>query len=443
MENANTRFRERVYKSKSFSGVHVNRVLLISPNYSKFRKDTDYLFPNLGLCSLKTESKINDISILDAVIENLTIEDTIKRIKAIDPTITGFYTTYLNLPYALDIAHQLKLKNPEIINIVGGPGAKSLETLINNKNIDCVDYVISGDGEGVLEEIFSEGKIPETTKYLERKINLDGLSFPRRDNSHLEKSLLHNSINGIWNKRMTNFYTSKGCSWGNCIFCSVDKAIRKRPLNQIKKELEYLEYFKVEHLYIGDDNFLADIGHTMDFCNVIKKFNYSWHVQLGVLDLIKNKNKSLNLLRLMKDSGCNCVAIGFESGDSRILKILNKGFSIEESKKAIKLVSQVKIPLQVLLMYNNPTETESSLDSTYQFLNDVLKETEVKRVSIGEFANIPGTIAWFKNIERGNISNSTKKEFEEKIKELCSKHSVIPFFCRYEFNLNKILSHIH
>jgi len=247
----------------------LNNFVLVSLNHDENpinRKATLFL-PNLGIDSIYTNLKIKfsrlKLNVVDGFLNNFNTKQIFEKILELNPEAVGFSTTHVNLEDALQISRLLKKINSNIIIIIGGPGSKSLRFKTKGGTIDSIDYCIEGDGEKILEEIVRNGKNQLKTVYIRSIIkNLDSLEFPSRECFDIEEYIkINTAINSKIStdkERALNIYTSKGCDWAKCTYCTISKNYRVRNPEKIKLELDYLvKIFRINKVFIVDDNFFT------------------------------------------------------------------------------------------------------------------------------------------------------------------------------------------
>ena len=71
---------------------------------------------------------------------------------------------------------------------------------------------------------------------------------------------------------------------------------------------------------------------------------------------------------LLSDAGCIAVSGGLEVASNRLLKLINKGVSIEQARQVFSHFRQSGIMVHAYLMYGFPTET---LEETLEALDTV------------------------------------------------------------------------
>lgn len=418
-------------------------VVLINLNYydNPIKRKVNLLFlPNLGIDSIYTHlnckyPKLN-LHVIDSALNNFDNNQTKEEILNLDPEIVGFSTSYVNIKDALSISKELKKENPSIITVLGGPGAKSLIVLRKKQDTKSLDYCIVGDGEKAFEEVIKNGKNQLRTVYIKNTItDLDSLEFPKRECFDTEKYIKINK-EMIKRGRMLNIYTSKGCDWGKCVYCTVNEQYRTRNPHKIKEEIKYLlEKFSITELLIVDDNFFSEkyINKIYQITNVLGAYpGLKWIIETRFADFSKDIYLSKKVLERMKQNGCAEIAWGMESGDDKILKNLRKGVNTKDIETVLRLTTEAGIPSELFIMYNSPGESKKSLDTTLSFLRRIFHKYNIVLMRVSEYVNIPGSIGWKLGLRKGGIPSNYIKVFEEELTQICSENNIIVNYFKYE-----------
>ena len=72
----------------------------------------------------------------------------------------------------------------------------------------------------------------------------------------------------------------------------------------------------------------------------------------------------------MKDSGCEFITLGIESGNNGILEKIRKGITIEEVLRACAIIKKHNIGLGAFFMVGFPWETEETLKDTLNVIKE-------------------------------------------------------------------------
>ncbi len=127
-----------------------------------------------------------------------------------------------------------------------------------------------------------------------------------------------------------------GCSNNNCTFCTMfaDKKFRKRPLEEVFKDIEelYSLYPYAQSIFLTDGNVMV-LG-TNYLLQVIKKIKETFPAIKNIAlysELNDLRRKKLDDLKALKEAGLDKAYVGLESGDSEVLKNIQKDMSPEQA----------------------------------------------------------------------------------------------------------------
>jgi len=190
-------------------------------------------------------------------------------------------------------------------------------------------------------------------------------------------------------KREGAIITGRGCPY-SCSFCASKKMhggkVRFNSARDVIKEFLYLrDEFGVEMVNVFDDTFILDKRRLYEICHGLKDSGLQWFCNTRV-DCIDRE-----LLLEMKAAGCLSVAVGFESGSPRLLKLMNKKATIEQARECVKVVSSTGLMINGQLICGFPTETDEDVELTEKFIKD---NPEVDTFGLHMFQPFPGTDVW-------------------------------------------------
>lgn len=374
------------------------KVVLVNPNtptypeylcaYANFKTCYEASLP-LGLLYIAAVLEKNGISveIIDNHLLGLSTEELVSEIRYRQPTIVGFSIMTFTYPEARRNMRRLKGEMPEVCIAVGGPHATLFpEELINER---FIDLVVRGEGEytflefaqalndkgamrqKMLKEIkgvtFKDGKRVIHNEDKDFLRDLDQLPFPARHLVNMDKYprkafYLPNLY------PVDEVYSSRGCPFV-CAFCSSKiiwkRNYRFRSAQNVADEIEYLiEKYGSKGIRFRDDNFTVNKGRVIELCREIKKrkLDFEWMCESRV-DLV-----SEDLLKEMVSVGCRGMWFGFESGSQKVLDYLNKGFTLSDAEKAVKICKKFGLTIGGTFMLGLPNETKEDVRKTLGFM---------------------------------------------------------------------------
>jgi radical SAM superfamily enzyme YgiQ (UPF0313 family) len=127
-----------------------------------------------------------------------------------------------------------------------------------------------------------------------------------------------------------------------------------------------------------------------EIAELMRDYNFTWE------SFARADHLTSDMLRKMKESGCEKLRFGVESGDDRILESYEKGVSTKQIKEVFDNCRKLGIKTIAYLCLGTPAENEESFQKTLSFM----KEIKPTFVTPALFRPFPGT----------TMSETVKKE---------------------------------
>jgi radical SAM superfamily enzyme YgiQ (UPF0313 family) len=281
---------------------------------------------------------------------------------------------------AYEIARKFKEKGKKII--MGGFHA----TLNHEEVLEHVDSVLIGEAENIWKDIikdFEDGNLKKIYK-AEQRPKLDGLSPDRsiyKGKEYLKLGLIE---------------AGRGCYF-SCNFCSVTNFYKHsytaRPVEDIIKEVKELNY---RYYFFVNDNICADFDYAKKLFKALIPLKIKWISQASI-----NISKDKELLRLMKESGCIGVLIGFESLSKSSLEDMGKPAinKISTYEKAIDDIYEYGIGIYATFVFGYTEKDEYYFEKTYEFA----RRNKFLLVAFNHLVPFPGTPLYKKLEKEGRL----------------------------------------
>lgn len=141
-----------------------------------------------------------------------------------------------------------------------------------------------------------------------------------------------------------------------------------RSAKNVVDEIEHLlNDYGMEALVFSDDTFTIKKGYVKDICEEIKarELKFQWRVQVRA-DCIDEE-----MIKLLKGAGCVQFSVGVESGSEKVLKILKKGETPQQYKKAFQLIRENQISVNATFIIGNPEETIEDINETARLAREI------------------------------------------------------------------------
>lgn len=184
--------------------------------------------------------------------------------------------------------------------------------------------------------------------------NLDETAFPAYELFDLERYYQHGISPAILTKR--------GCAF-RCTYCpyrSLEGAhYRLKSPARVVGEIEHVERLKNPKMFMFcENNFNAPKQHAEAICREIiaHKLDIPW----GTGDL-RPKGITQDFCQLLKESGCAYLNLSVESGSERMLRDMQRGYTVADVRKSLACLEKAGIPFGASLMIGAPGETPETV----------------------------------------------------------------------------------
>jgi len=230
--------------------------------------------------------------------------------------------------------------------------------------------------------------------------DLDSLPFPDRKALKIEYT---GSFGGLEfaPEGFTSMISSRGCPY-NCTFCYGKRAVgfRTRSVENIMKEILFLESEGYKYLNFVDDNFTLSKKRVIKLCRLMRrhKVDLDWICE-GRVNQVSDE-----MLREMKRANCRIMFYGVESANQRILEYYKKNITPDQSVLAVKKTRKAKIPFILgSFIVGAPGETLTEIINTLKFA----QKLDIDFPVFNLLGTMPGTDIWDEMVEK-NILNIDK-----------------------------------
>lgn len=151
------------------------------------------------------------------------------------------------------------------------------------------------------------------------------------------------------------FQLTHGCSWNKCVFCEMyttKKFTVKKP-EAIKSEIEKIKLSGItfNKIFLADGD--AMVLSTERLLKILEELKAAFPNLRRISAYARPKDikaKSLLELKELKHAGLNLLYTGLESGDDMVLKIMNKGETIQSMTEAMIKCKQSGIKSSVMII---------------------------------------------------------------------------------------------
>ncbi len=289
-----------------------------------------------------------------------------------------------NVYGAFRIAQTIKLTNPSITVALGGGYCNTELREMNEPRVfDYFDFVTIDSGERPLLALIEHLQKIRPAQQLVRTYTRTHhfVDFKEPDIAHSDSgtptyvglplnqylSLLDmlNPMHRLWSDGRWNKVTvAHGCYWKKCSFCDVSlDYISRYDLAATDVLINRIEALVTETGQTGfhfvDEAAPPKALKSLSSALLARKLDISWWGNIRF-----EKSFDSDLCQLMADSGCIAVTGGLEVASDRLLKLMQKGVSVQQVARVTRAFSDAGILVHAYLMYGFPSQTvQETVDS--------------------------------------------------------------------------------
>lgn len=324
-------------------------------------------------------------------VEELMIEILHKYLVDYQPKLVCFTVPFPgNLTATFRCAQYIKKTFSSIKVAMGGGFANTeLRNLKEPKVFNYFDFITLDDGELPLEliiENFLENKNDEfqflkrtfvcingEVKFINDSLRIDykqdQLGTPDYSDLHLDKYIsvieVANPMHSLWsNGRWLKLTMAHGCYWGKCTFCdiSLDYIKLYEPIAAkllVDRMEEMMAQTGETGFHFVDEAAPPALMRAVAIEIMTRNLIVTWWTNIRF-----EKSFTKDLCRLLKASGCIAVSGGLEVASDRLLKLIDKGVTVNQVAKVTNNFTEAGIMVHAYLMYGYPTQTiQETIDS--------------------------------------------------------------------------------
>ena len=165
------------------------------------------------------------------------------------------------------------------------------------------------------------------------------------------------------------YLATRGCYWGRCEFCDHGEGYtagyRTKKIQDILADITYLrDKYGAKHFHFTDESYPPALFRKLSRGLIDSKLDIVWTTHMRF-------EKSLlddQVWQDAKNSGCRYLHFGYESGNERVLKLMDKATTTDVITKHLQLSADVGIWNHCMGFFGFPGETREDAWSSVEFL---------------------------------------------------------------------------
>ncbi|MCK0069480.1 B12-binding domain-containing radical SAM protein [Kordiimonas laminariae] len=213
-------------------------------------------------------------------------------------------------------------------------------------------------------------------------------------------------------------FVSRGCHY-NCTFCAATKVFGNRwRARELSPELwDEIDQIAVNHpkcktISIIDDAFTQDMDHAKNFLKEYLRRGYPY--QVSVFN-VRADYLDEEILLLLKKTGVETLAVGIESADPEVFRMLRKGEKLETIETAIRLIQKAGLVPWLNMVIGLPGD---NIEAHRRSLDWVLQFDQPRVIQWNIFSPFRGTMAYDYFVKTGDIEDGFTPPFWGRYEQL-------------------------
>ena len=291
------------------------------------------------------------------------------------------------MSHSIWLAHALRQRWPEKPVLLGGTSISQFYKHIKDKQqmkqfFSVCDAIVVGEGETAICEIADcqgdlrkKPNIPNTITYDAAR---DQVRLPLQIHYENVSALAPPIYEHPWDlylspERGINYAPTRGCYWNRCTFCdyglNTDKPTspwRERTIPQVIADLHSIKATQqVGYVYFAVDVMAPGYLERLSDAMIAANLDMKWSAEVRMEKIFLPER-----CRKLASAGCVCLSFGMESGNQRILDLIDKGTKIHHMRETMKNFAEAGIAVQLMAFKGFPTETPAELQDTVRFVTE-------------------------------------------------------------------------
>jgi radical SAM superfamily enzyme YgiQ (UPF0313 family) len=383
-------------------------ILFIHPNASKkiyqdLSKDYSAIEPPIwaGMLTSHCLQRGFGAEILDCEALHLSDEQSVQTIKQMNPRVACFVVygqqpsaSSQNMEGAVALAEHVHDLAPEVtILFVGGHVAalprevlqrhSFIDMVCQNEGVYTISTLLQTNLKDGLNKVLGLGYRQDGVIILnppspivakeDLPRDLPGIAWDKLPMENYRTSLWHSLPNQAQRQPFAALYTSLGCPM-RCSFCMIN--IINRQENEYAdgsavfrfwdpeftiKEFDFFAQKGITNIKIADELFVLNANHFVRLCELIIQRGYKFNIWCySRIDTVKER-----YLETLKKAGVNWLALGIESGNTRVRKDVTKGrFEDVDIRDIVKKIRDHGINVIANYIFGLPEDDLDSMEGT-------------------------------------------------------------------------------
>ena len=172
-------------------------------------------------------------------------------------------------------------------------------------------------------------------------------------------------------KLILPYLATRGCYWGRCTFCDhfqgYVEGFRTMQVDQIVEEIKFLkEKHNTRYFHFTDESYPPALFRKLSQRLINDKVDIVWTTHMRFEETLLDEQ----VWKDVQASGCRYLHFGYESGNQRVLKLMDKATNLDAIQTNLRMSSEAGIWNHIMGFFGFPGETKEEAEDSKRFVHD-------------------------------------------------------------------------
>ena len=165
------------------------------------------------------------------------------------------------------------------------------------------------------------------------------------------------------------YLATRGCYYGRCTFCDhfqgYVEGFRTKQVDQITEEIKFLkDKHGTRFFHFTDESYPPALFQKLSRKLIDDKLDIAWTTHMRFEESLLEEQ----VWKDVAESGCKYLHFGYESGNQRVLKLMDKSTKLDAIETNLRMSSEAGIWNHLMGFFGFPGETNEEADDSKAFV---------------------------------------------------------------------------
>ncbi len=167
------------------------------------------------------------------------------------------------------------------------------------------------------------------------------------------------------------YLATRGCYWGRCTFCDhfqgYVEGFRTKQVDHIVREIDFLKNkYQTRFFHFTDESYPPALFRKLSRQLIDTHADIVWTTHMRFEETLLDEE----VWQDAHASGCRYLHFGYESGNQRVLKLMDKATELPAIETNLRMAAQAGIWNHIMGFFGFPGETQEETDDSRRFVEN-------------------------------------------------------------------------